>query len=233
MIPLRDINPNERPPLMTGILILINLFVFGIQIMVPEGGQRAFFQSFGLVPARYTLPEWAAQAGLSASPLPFLTSMFMHGGWMHLIGNMWSLWLFGDNVEDKLGHWRFLGFYVLSGLAAGGSQYMVDSHSTMPVVGASGAIAGVMGAYMVLFPKARILTFVTLGFFWRLTTLPAWIFIGIWIGFQLLSGAVVLGGSNGAAGGIAFWAHIGGFTAGILLLYALGHRRPRRSLLTQ
>jgi len=231
MIPLRDINPNERPPLMTGALILLNLIVFGIQITVPESGQAAFFQAFGLVPARFTIPDWAAKTGLGVSSLPFLTSMFLHGGWLHLIGNMWSLWLFGDNVEDKLGHGRFLLFYVLSGLAAGGAQFAVDPHSALPVIGASGAIAGVMGAYMILFPKARILSIVTLGFFWRIMTLPAWIFIGLWIVFQFFSGTIALAGSRGGAGGIAFWAHIGGFAAGAILLRAFFVPKPRRSLL--
>jgi hypothetical protein len=231
MIPLRDINPNERPPLMTGVLILLNLAAFGYQIMIPEAGQNAFFQSFGLIPARYTVPDWAARTGLGVSALPFLTSMFLHGGWLHLIGNLWSLWLFGDNVEDRLGHGRFLVFYLLSGLVAGAAQCAVSLHSTIPTIGASGAIAGVMGAYMVLFPKARILTFVTLGFFWRLMEIPAWVFIGIWIVFQLFSGSLALAASEGHAGGIAFWAHIGGFTAGILLLTIFLPRGSRKSLL--
>ncbi|MEK7474109.1 MAG: rhomboid family intramembrane serine protease [Candidatus Coatesbacteria bacterium] len=231
MIPLRDINPNERPPLMTGVLILANLVAFGYQILIPESGQNAFFQAFGLIPARYTVADWAARTGLGISPLPFLTSMFLHGGWMHLIGNMWSLWLFGDNVEDRLGSWRFLGFYLLSGLIAGVTQCAVSLHSTIPTIGASGAIAGVMGAYMVLFPKARILTFVTLGFFWRLMEIPAWIFIGFWIVFQLFAGGLALAATSGEAGGIAFWAHIGGFAGGILLLSVLLPTGSRKSLL--
>jgi len=156
--------------------------------------------------------------------LPYFTSMFLHGSWMHVIGNMWFLWIFGDNVEDYLGHFKYLVFYILTGLIAMATQVAVNLHSTMPTVGASGAIAGVLGAYFILFPRARVLTWFFVFVIW----VPAWIILGYWFVLNFLSGtatALSVRGQN--MGGVAFWAHVGGFVSGALLVKAFGERRVR------
>jgi membrane associated rhomboid family serine protease len=176
LFPLRDINPSESFPKVTLILILVNLGVFILEIMAGPELLNQLVYIFGLVPAYINDP-----ASL-ISYYPFLTSTFLHGGWMHLIGNMWILWLFGDNIEDHMGSGRFLLFYLICGLLAGMTHYYINPHSTIPVVGASGAVAGVMGAYFWMFRHARILTFVPPFF---LFTLPAWIYLGFWALSQL------------------------------------------------
>ncbi|HJL17789.1 MAG TPA: rhomboid family intramembrane serine protease [Sandaracinaceae bacterium LLY-WYZ-13_1] len=212
MIPLRDINPTRTRPVVTYVLIGINVVVWLYQWSLgagPEG--QLFVQRWGVVP--YYLTQ-EASVGSWITPL---TSMFMHGGWMHLIGNVWFLHVFGDNIEDELGRVRYALFYVLSGLAAVAAQVAIDPASRVPMVGASGAIAGVLGGYVMLHPKAPVVTLVPIVFFIQLVELPAWIFLFVWFGLQLLHGFTSLG-LDGAAGGIAFFAHIGGFVAGLVLV---------------
>src|SRR5437899_6968476 len=220
MLPIGDTIPARNPPVGTWLLILANSVVFLFELMMPQPSLEQLFHLFGIVPARYTHPDWALSAGLPLGDYwPFLTSMFLHGGWLHIIGNMWTLWIFGDNVEDRLGPVRYLGFYILCGLAAGamhlatviGGVHLGILHSAdlnMPTIGASGAIAGVMGAYMVTYPRARVLTLVPILFFIEFVNLPAWLFLGIWFLLQFFSGSFgLLAGSQGF-GGVAWWAHV-------------------------
>lgn len=207
MFPLRDSTPSKHFPFITVLLIIINTLVFIYTLSLGIQGMKEAFYIFGLVPAYYSHPSGAPIGYLS-----FITSTFLHGGWMHLIGNMWILWLFGDNVEDHMGSGRFLLFYLVCGIAAGLTHYYVNPSSSLPVVGASGAVAGVMGAYFLMFKHARILTYVPPFF---LFTVPAWVYLGFWAASQLWSGATELAFST--YGQIAFWAHIGGFAAGMIL----------------
>ena len=225
MFPLKDDNPSNTAPIVTVALIVLNAVVFVYQISLEAGGPdgaragQAFIEEFGLVPCRLT---GACRVG-SELPLPVLTiftSMFMHGGLFHIGGNMLYLWIFGNNVEDTLGHTRYLVFYLLSGVAAALAQTLVGPGSVVPMVGASGAVSGVLGAYLLLFPGAHVTTLIILGYFFRLVQIPAMVVLGFWIVLQVLNGL----GSFGASGGVAFFAHIGGFVAGMGLLYVL---RPR------
>ena len=206
MIPLRDSTPSRHFPLVTVSLIVLNLLVFYYQISLGQNGMEQLIYVLGMVPANYQ-----HQVPLLAY-LPFLTSMFLHGSWMHVIGNMWILWLFGDNVEDRMGRGKFLLFYLLCGLIAGLTHYFINPLSPVPVVGASGAVAGIMGAYFLMFKHARVLTFVPPFF---LFNLPAWIYLGFWALTQVYCGTAGLVGSSCQQ--IAFWAHIGGFAAGMVL----------------
>ena len=194
---------------MTVMLIAINVFIFIYEVSLGPEGMEHLFYLFGIVPANYS--------GAAPAPfgyMPFVSSMFLHGGWMHLIGNMWILWLFGDNVEDRMGHVKFLIFYLVCGILAGLSHFYINAYSDIPVVGASGAVAGVMGAYFLVFRHAKVLTFIPPFF---LLNLPAWIYLGFWAGSQVWSGAVdTFAGNSGEQ--IAFWAHVGGFAAGMLLV---------------
>jgi len=214
MIPLRDVIPSRTPPVVTTAIIIVNALVFVFELTLTEPQLRALFGQFGLVPARLALPT-------------VLTSMFLHGGWLHVIGNMWCLWIFGDNVEDRMGHVRFFVFYLLCGALAAAGQVLVNPGSLVPTVGASGAIAGVMGAYLVLYPRSRILTLIPVFVFIQLIEIPAIYFLLFWFVIQFFSGVGSLATSAGeASGGIAFWAHVAGFVAGTLgvLLF----RRPER-----
>ncbi len=227
MIPLHDTIPSRERPFVVWSIILLNTIVFLFELSLPKGTLEALFYNFGLVPARYTHPEWAVVYGLPLDDYwPFLTNMFLHGGWTHILGNMWFLWIFGDNVEDRLGHWRFLLFYLLAGIAAGVVHVMFNVHSTVPSVGASGAIAGVMGAYLLLFPSSRVVTLIPVFFIPYIIEIPALVFIGFWFLAQLFSGTFALAEPQ-AVGGIAWWAHIGGFVAGIALLPILKKSRRR------
>jgi membrane associated rhomboid family serine protease len=225
MFPLKDENPSRTTPVVTVGLIIVNVLVFVYQFSLQVGGidgaqaGQAFIEEFGLVPCRLT-GACRAAADLPSPLLTILTSMFMHGSLFHIAGNMLYLWIFGNNVEDTLGHGRFLLFYLSCGLAAALAQTAVGPSSTVPMVGASGAISGVLGAYLLLFPGAYVTTLIILGFFWRLVQIPAVIVLGFWIVVQVLNGL----GSFGASGGVAFFAHIGGFVAGMALLFVL---RPR------
>lgn len=217
MIPLRDINPTRRVPLVTIALIVINVLIFLYEMLLPsEGALNALATTWGLVP--YRLMALEPQAVLSV-----ITSMFLHSGFLHLFGNMIYLWIFGDNIEAAMGRLRFVVFYLLCGVGAAMGQVFVDPASTIPMVGASGAISGVLGAYLLLFPRAEVETLVFFGYFVRLVRLPAVIVLGLWIVTQLLSSILSLGMQ--ASGGVAWFAHIGGFLAGVVLAVLLRRRR--------
>jgi membrane associated rhomboid family serine protease len=231
MIPIRDDTPRYSTPYVTYFIIALNAVVFLFELSVGMQGRHALnglIYEFGVVPRRFERaligPSGTTLPGLS---LTILTSMFLHGGWLHIIGNMWFLWIFGDNVEDYLGHLKYLLFYLSSGCAAAIAYILLDVSSSQPTIGASGAIAGVMGAYFVLYPRARVLTLVFLIVFFTFWWLPAWVFLGYWFVLQFLSGTAtsIAGAQN--TGGVAFWAHVGGFVAGILLI-KLMPERPRR-----
>jgi len=218
MIPLKDTIPRAGFPFMTWLLIAINGIIFVFEISMPKDLLPKVFYFFGLVPAKYTYPKWAILHGLKFDDyLSFLTNMFLHGGWLHIIGNMWFLHLFGSRVEEHMGHGRFLVFYLLAGIAASAAYFAVAIHSTVPELGASGAIAGVMGAYMVMFPKAKILTVIMILFLPFFVQLSVFVYLGYWFLLQILSGTLAFA-SRGSQGGVAWWAHVGGFGAGILLL---------------
>lgn len=208
MIPLRDSARSERFPVVTVALIIVNLLVFLFEVSLGEQGLNEFAYIFGMVPAYYTHYQ-----GSPLGYLPFITSAFLHGSWMHLIGNMWILWLFGDNVEDKMGKFRYLAFYLVCALIAALTHFFFNYNSTVPVVGASGAVAGVMGAYFLMFRHSKVLTFVPPFF---LFNIPAWVFLGFWALLQLWGGASGLM-STGDTQSVAFWAHVGGFAAGMIL----------------
>jgi membrane associated rhomboid family serine protease len=230
LFPIRDTIPSRNPPIATWTLILINSVVFLFELTMPEYSLKQLFYLFGIVPARYTHPEWAAWTGFPIDDYwPFLTSMFLHGSWLHLIGNMWSLWIFGDNVEDRMGPVRFVFFYLLCGLAAGVVHWYTNPNSTIPTVGASGAIAGVMGAYFFLFPFARMIVLVPILFFPFFFELPAVTFLGFWVLAQIFSGTLSLG-NPGDVGGVAWWAHVGGFMSGIVLQFLFVKRKDYRRL---
>jgi membrane associated rhomboid family serine protease len=221
MIPIRDDAPHYTTPWVNYFLIALNTLVFLFELQLGPHGLNAFLFSFGLVPANLSA---ALRAGAyAAALLPILTSMFIHGGWLHIIFNMWWLWIFGDNVEDWLGHFPYLVFYLLSGLGASLVHIAFNLGSPVPSVGASGAIAGVVGAYFLLFPSARVLTFVFVFFTW----LPAWLILGYWFVLQFLSGAATSLTRQGSSGGIAVWAHVGGFLSGVVLIKLFPRRAPR------
>ncbi|HEV3345979.1 MAG TPA: rhomboid family intramembrane serine protease [Methylomirabilota bacterium] len=230
MFPLKDDNPSNTAPIVTVALIVLNALVYLYQFSLAVGGTEGlqafedFVRDFGLVPCRLT---GACRVGpeLPSPVLTIFSSMFMHGGWLHIGGNMLYLWIFGNNVEDTLGHGRYLLFYLLSGVAAALAQTAVGPSSTVPMVGASGAVSGVLGAYLILFPNAHVTTLIILGFFFRLVQIPAMVVLGFWIVLQVLSGL----GSFGSSGGVAFFAHVGGFLAGMGLLFVLKPRARNRA----
>jgi membrane associated rhomboid family serine protease len=228
MIPLRDRNPTRNFPVVTVALIAICFAVFAYELsLTATGGDAAlerFFLTWGAVPARITASVDSGNV-FSQATLGLVTSQFLHGGWIHILGNMLYLWIFGNNVEDRLGRVRFLLFYLVGGVIAGLTQLAIDPTSEQPLVGASGAIAAALGAYLILFPGARILTFLILGFFFQLIEVPALIILGFWFVLQLLNGAVSIGGSS-AEGGVAFFAHIGGFVFGMVVGFLLRLRGP-------
>lgn len=225
MIPLKSLRPRVHFPIITLALIICNFVVFFYQLSLPPRALQSFIVTYSLIPARVQMAVAGSHFTLAQGFLPFLTSMFLHAGWLHIIGNMWFLWLFGGNVEDRLGHVAYLGFYLLCGLGAGTAQTLFSLGSTIPSLGASGAIAGVLGAYIVFFPSSKILTLVTLFFWWFFARLPAILFIGLWFIVQFLSGVSSLG--SAAEGGVAWWAHVGGFLLGILLVSGM-RKRPDR-----
>jgi membrane associated rhomboid family serine protease len=217
MFPIRDTIPRRSPPIATWLIILANIFVFMLELGMSEYQIQRSFYLFGIVPARFTHPEWAAWVGFPIDEYwPFFTSMFLHGGWLHIISNMWTLWIFGDNVEDRMGPVRFLIFYLLCGVSAGIVHTYTQANSVLPAVGASGAIAGVMGAYFFLFPLARIIVMIPVFIFPFFFELPAILYLGFWALTQLFSGTLALAGPSNV-GGIAWWAHVGGFATGLLL----------------
>jgi membrane associated rhomboid family serine protease len=248
MFPYRDENETQRLAIVTGSFITLNVFAW--LFVQGAGSSTALARSvceLGLIAGELTgsLPpgtQFPMGEGLACATDPgrqvshVLTHMFLHGSWMHLLGNMWFLWLFGNNVEDSMGRLRFLAFYLMCGLAAAAAQIVTNPSSPIPMVGASGAISGVMGAYLVLYPRVRVYTLVPLGFFITSMALPAWVMLGYWFLIQMVSGLVSVGGEGG---GVAFWAHVGGFVAGLVLVklfarsdyvaeHQAHHWRPRR-----
>ena len=225
MFPIKDDQPRYSTPYVNTFLIVLNIVIFFFQWTLGPRAGDAFVRIYGEVPAhlaaflsgshRYTLPDVV---------VPFFTSMFLHGSWMHVLGNMWFLYIFGDNIEDYLGHFKYLIFYLLSGLLAMGTQVAIYPQSNVPTVGASGAIAGVLGAYFLLYPRARVLTW----FFVFVIYLPAWVVLGEWIVIQFLNGTATLSMTGGRdVGGVAFWAHVGGFVAGMVMIKIFPERSQR------
>lgn len=220
MLPIGDELPSRRLPLVNWVLMAINIFAFSLELMMGPHLEQ-FFMTWGLVPYFFTHPDrypWA--------PLTLFTSMFLHGGWSHLIGNMLYLWIFGDNVEDALGHVGYLFFYLAAGVVAGLAQVFVAPDSLVPCVGASGAIAGVLAVYLVLYPASPIRVLVPGFYFMRIARLPALFVLGFWFVLQLFNGFLSLGVATAATGGVAWFAHIGGFLAG-LIVGALARTRKR------
>jgi membrane associated rhomboid family serine protease len=230
MIPIQDTVRGRNPPLAVYTLVGLNVLVFAFELTLPNQELERLLYLLGIVPARYTHPRWAAWVGFPVDDYwPFLTSMFLHGGWAHIIGNMWTLWIFGDNVEDRMGPARFIVFYILCGLVAGGVHWFTNPNSTVPTVGASGAIAGVMGAYFILFPHARVVVMVPVLFYPLFFEVSAVTYLLIWALSQVFSGTLAIAGP-GEVQGVAWWAHVGGFTAGLILhpLFVQPRRAIRR-----
>jgi membrane associated rhomboid family serine protease len=231
VIPLRDANPTRSTPIVTVALIVACFVAFAFELgRLASGGTEAldaFVTEWGIVPAELTA-AWSSGSVLTIESLTLITSQFLHGGWLHLLGNLLFLWIFGNNVEDRLGRFRFLLFYLVGGAVAGLTQVAIDPDSTIPTIGASGAIAATLGAYLVLFPRARITSLVFLGFFYQLIDVPAVIVLVFWFALQLIDGLASIGVTDTAGGGVAFFAHIGGFVFGAvvgLVLNAVGRRR--------
>jgi membrane associated rhomboid family serine protease len=212
MIPLRDIIPSRSTPYITVTLIVLNAVAWLYELTVPADLLPVFLQLYGVVPADFNAPT-------------LVSSMFLHGSWSHFIGNMWYLWIFGDNVEDRVGHGRFIAFYLLCGIVAALGHVAMDPTSTLPTIGASGAIAGVMGAYFVLYPHSRVLTAVPLIVYFEIVELPAVILLGFWFVMQLFSAGVIAVTANASSGGIAFVAHVAGFVAGLVGIFVFRKRQ--------
>jgi membrane associated rhomboid family serine protease len=213
LIPIKDINPTERFPFVTIAFIVVNVAVFIYGMLLGQRSEEQFVASFALIPARLFSPD-AASVGVIPAGITVFTSMFLHGGLLHIGGNMLYLWIFGNNVEDAMGSIRFVIFYLLSGVVAAFSHALANTASVVPMIGASGAISGVLGAYLLLYPRARVLTLVVFGFFVRAVEIPAMFVLGFWFVFQFLSALV----SSGTGGGVAWNAHVGGFVAGMVLI---------------
>ena len=213
MIPLRDVIPSRTVPFLTVTIIILNGLAWFYELGLPREELPFFLQQFGVVPAYFTLPT-------------LISSMFLHGSWSHVLGNMWYLWIFGDNVEDRMGHGRFLVFYLLCGVVAAFGQILIDPTSTLPTIGASGAIAGVMGAYFVLYPQSRVLTLIPLIIFWEIIELPAIFLLGFWFLMQLFSAGAIAVTSNSHSGGVAFMAHVAGFVTGLVGVFVFRKRQP-------
>jgi membrane associated rhomboid family serine protease len=226
MIPLRDNIPSARPPYVNYALIAANVFCFLLEVSSGPYFER-LLSVFGFVPGTFVSLLGYLPQSLGYLVIPLFTSFFLHAGWLHLLGNVWFLYIFGDNVEDVLGHGRYLLFYLLCGVGANLIYLMFSPFSLVPLVGASGAIAGVMGAYFNLFPGARILTLIPILFLPTFWELPAFLFLGYWLVMQFLFGAFTSTGPQAGAGGVAWWAHVGGFLIGLLLLRALAPGRAR------
>lgn len=217
MFPLHDSIPTRFPPYMIWFLVFTNSLAFIYELSLSKEALQSFIYLFGVVPARYTHPAWAVSIGFPADNYwPFLTSMFLHSGWLHIIGNMWFLWLFGDNVEDRMGSLRFLIFYLICGLIASLMQVVVNPDSPVSTVGASGAIAGVLGAYLIMYPRAQVIVMIPILFYPLIFAVPATFFLAFWFFMQFFSGAASFFEST-QMGGAAWWAHVGGFVSGALL----------------
>jgi membrane associated rhomboid family serine protease len=215
MIPLRDVIPSRTTPYITVTIIILNALAWFYELALPRDVLPLFLQFYGVVPADFTATT-------------LVSSMFLHGSWSHVIGNMWYLWIFGDNVEDRVGHGRFIVFYLLCGIAAGLGQIAMDPSSTLPTIGASGAIAGVMGAYFVLYPHSRVLTLVWFFFYIEIFELPALVLLGLWFLMQLFSaGAIAATANSSGGGGVAFMAHVAGFIFGMIAVFVFKKRQTQ------
>jgi membrane associated rhomboid family serine protease len=226
MIPLRDDNPSRTVPFITRGFIFLNVLAFVYELTLTDGTHE-FIREWGVVPGRL----FAALTGPTSLPLELLTlltSMFLHGGWLHLIGNLWYLWIFGDNVEDRMGHARFFLFYIGAGVCSALVHSALMPGSPVPTVGASGAIAGVLGAYAYAFPRARVLTLVPIFFFFQIIAIPALILLGIWFAYQFIAGTMSFGMASGS-GGVAWWAHIAGFVFGFIAMMAVARKPGSRA----
>lgn len=218
MIPIRDTIPCLHRPYITWALIIINVSIFVGLLLIPNEQHALFLYRYGMVAARYSYPDWGSRIGLDPDGfLSFVTSMFLHGGWVHLVMNMLFLWIFADNIEDIMGKVRFSVFYLLCGLLAVSLQFYFNSTSTLPMVGASGAIAGVMGAYFMLYPYARIVVWFPLFLLPIFFEVPAIAFLGAWVIYQFYEATVGIVSSSDTLSSVAWWAHMGGFIAGVLL----------------
>ena len=226
MIPLYDQNPGRRRPVVTYVLIGLNVGVFVFALLLPRAGLtlEGFFTRAGMIPYELAHRVDIPPSGLVPWWATPFTAMFMHGGWLHLVFNMLYLWVFGNNVEDLLGRARFVAFYLLCGLVAAATQVAVDVDSTTPVIGASGAVAGVLGAYFLVWPRARVTTVIVLGVFFPVVLLPAWVLLVAWFVLQAVQGALSLRGETD----VAYFAHLGGFVAGMLLIWVVAATRKRR-----
>jgi len=213
LIPIRDINPTKRMAVVTIVLIALNIAVFLYELTLGRMAGGAFVETFGLIPARLFVPG-AAAAGAVPAAATLFTSMFLHGGFLHLAGNMLYLWIFGNNVEDSMGRMRFILFYALCGLFAAYAHASAHRPSMVPMIGASGAVSGVLGAYLLLFPRARVVTLIFFGFYIRTVEIPALFVLGFWFALQALNALV----ESGAGGGVAWYAHVAGFVSGMLLI---------------
>lgn len=225
MIPLKDVNPREKTPYFTYFLIVANVLAFLFEIS-QGSGLEAFLKEFGVIPIKF-IHNFLNTPFDFYSYIPLFTSLFLHGGLLHLLGNMLYLWIFGDNVEDKMGHFSYFLFYFLSGIGASLAHIITNYSSPIPTIGASGAISGVMGAYFYFFPRARVLTLVPIFFFIQMVEIPAFIFLGFWFVLQLFSGASSFISSSG---GVAWWAHIGGFVFGYLFARILFFKKKTRNI---
>jgi membrane associated rhomboid family serine protease len=212
MIPLRDVIPSRSTPYITVTLNVINAVAWLYELTIPGDLLPVYLQLYGVVPADFSAPT-------------LVSSMFLHGSWSHFIGNMWYLWIFGDNVEDRVGHGRFIAFYLLCGVVAALGHVAMDPASTLPTIGASGAIAGVMGGYFVLYPQSRVLTLIPLVFYVEIIELPAVLLLGFWFVMQLFNAGVIAVTANSSSGGIAFVAHVAGFVAGLAGVFMFRKRR--------
>jgi len=223
MIPLRDENPASRPPVVTRAFIIANVLVFLVELSLGDALPNVL-RDWGVVPGRL-VASFAGDTSLPVELATVFTSMFLHGGWLHLIGNMWYLWIFGDNVEDRMGAPGYIAFYLGGGAVAALFHSMLMPGSPVPTVGASGAIAAVLGAYAQAFPRARVLTLVPIFVFFQVIAIPALVLLGVWFLIQFISGTLSLGSSSG---GVAWWAHIAGFVYGFVVMGILSRRRMRR-----
>ena len=226
MFPIKDDQPRYSTPYVTWFLIVLNILISLFEATLGPSGLKVLFDQFSLVPSHVTVfLAGSPRVNLMQVVRPFFTSMFLHEGWAHVLGNMWFLYIFGDNVEDYIGHFNYLVFYLLAGLFADGAQIVINPHSNAGMVGASGAIAGVLGAYFLLYPRARVLTW----FFVFIIYIPAWIVLGEWIALQFLQGTASLSmiHSRRDVGGVAFWAHVGGFLAGLAMIKLFPERARR------
>jgi membrane associated rhomboid family serine protease len=221
MIPLRDDNPAQRIPVVSRVFILANIATWMVELSLGEGLPE-FLRDWGVVPGRL-VASLAGDTSLPVEAATLVTSMFLHGGWMHLIGNMWYLWIFGDNVEDRMGSMRFLLFYLTGGVVAGLVHAALMPGSAIPTVGASGAIAAVLGGYAQAFPRARVLTLIPVFFFFQVIAVPALVLLGVWFLFQFVAGTLSFGATSG---GVAWWAHIAGFVFGFIVM-ALSTQKRR------